>query len=42
MEPKPEQQNEEKQPWSAPVLKKMDIQETAISAGQNFDGDGFS
>lgn len=42
MEPQPEQQIEEKQPWSAPVLKKMDIQETAISQGTAFDGDGFS
>lgn len=32
----------EKQPWTPPVLQKMDIEETAISTGQNFDGDGFS
>lgn len=42
MEPTPEQQIEEKQPWSAPVLKKMDIAETAISQGIVEDADGFS
>jgi hypothetical protein len=36
-------QPDEKQPWTPPVLKKMDIEETAISVtGQFPDGDGFS
>lgn len=33
---------EEKQPWTAPVLKKMDIEETAIGLAQKIDGDGAS
>lgn len=40
--PAGEPQPAEKVTWTPPVLKKMDIEETAISAGQNFDGDGFS
>jgi hypothetical protein len=32
----------EKQPWTSPILKKMDIEETAISQGVSDDGDGFS
>lgn len=42
MEHTPEPQNEVKQTWTPPKLKKLDIQETAISQGQNFDADGFS
>jgi hypothetical protein len=42
MEPTPEQQIEDKKPWTAPVLKKMDIAETAISQGVADDLDGFS
>jgi hypothetical protein len=40
--PPPDPQSTEKQPWTPPNLKKMDIEETAISVGQNFDGDGMS
>lgn len=40
--PPTETQPKEKLPWSAPELKKLNIEETAISIGQNFDGDGFS
>jgi hypothetical protein len=40
--PSTEPQPEEKQPWTSPILKKMDIEETAIAIGQTLDGDGFS
>jgi hypothetical protein len=32
----------EKHPWTPPVLKKMDIEETAVSVGPVDDGDGTS
>ncbi len=35
-------QPDEKQPWTPPVLKKMDIEETAIGSAQNIDRDGMS
>ena len=35
-------QPEEKQTWTTPVLKKMDIEETAIGSAQNLDIDGAS
>ena len=35
-------QPDEKQPWTPPVLKKMDIEETAIGSAQNIDLDGTS
>ncbi len=37
---KPE--NEEKQPWTSPELKKMDIEETAFGGTNNNDLDGQS
>ena len=38
----PEQQQEEKRPWTVPTLKKMDIEETAFNGLVNEDGDGLS
>lgn len=40
--PPVESQPAEKQPWTPPVLKKLDIEETAIGSGQNIDLDGAS
>jgi hypothetical protein len=40
--PPAEPQPAEKQPWTRPELKKMDIEETAIGIGQNLDIDGAS
>lgn len=40
--PPAEPQPEEKQPWTRPELKKMDIEETAFGGAQNLDLDGFS
>ena len=37
-----EPQPEEKLPWTAPTLKKMDIEETAFNGLVNEDGDGLS
>jgi hypothetical protein len=33
---------EEKQPWTTPVLKKMDIEETAFGGVLTNDADGLS
>lgn len=40
--PPTEPQPEEKQTWTPPTLKKMDIEETAIGQGPNMDIDGSS
>jgi hypothetical protein len=40
--PPAEPQPEEKQPWTTPELKKLDIEETAFFGEQSNDGDGFS
>ncbi len=40
--PSPESKPEEKQPWTPPQIKKLDIEETAISGGVLPDGDGAS
>jgi len=40
--PPAEPQPAEKQPWTPPVLKKMDIEETALGIQQNQDIDGAS
>ncbi len=37
--PAAEPQPAEKETWTAPVLKKMDIAETAFGLGPQFDGD---
>ena len=40
--PPTDPQSVEKQPWTPPVLKKLDIEETAIGSAQNIDLDGAS
>lgn len=32
----------EKEVWTAPTIKKMDIEETAVGDGPQFDGADFS
>ena len=38
----PEAKPDEKQKWTPPKMKKMDIEETAFGGAQQFDGDGMS
>jgi hypothetical protein len=38
-QPATEPQPAEKETWTPPVLKKMDIEETAFGIGPQFDGD---
>jgi hypothetical protein len=40
--PASEPQPAEKQPWTTPILKKMDIEETAFNQLITDDGDGQS
>jgi len=40
--PSPDPKPAEKQPWTPPKIKKMDIEETAIGIAGSFDADGMS